>query len=255
MDCQPVVYEYESACLRFRCYDSLEPDLRWLVWETRSGYPEGHEVPAVLALMDAAINDGVPFVSVVDLSELPPVSAAPSTIPHLHEWVRKHIKAIDELTLASTVVLKESFWSPFAKRIVDAVQLIAPLKCPFLLTHRRELAEVFATSERKEKPRPRGTSAASTAPGSDTDVSPMPSRDSFNSYKDLPNSPLQGMRRTSTVCSFKSCLEIEPPNTLGIEQSDKIYFEEEELEGEKRSKRTCGNCMNYPSWWTACLAR
>merc|ERR1719313_1148218 len=122
--------------------------------------------------MDAAMADGVPFVSVVDLSEFPPMSAAPSVIPHLHEWVRKHLKQIDVLTLASSCVLKESFWSPVAKRIVDAVQHIAPPKCPFLLTHSRELAEVFVTSERKPCPltilppaqKARGDSVASTAP-------------------------------------------------------------------------------------------
>jgi hypothetical protein len=51
-------------------------------------------------------------------------------------------------------------------------------------------------------------------------------------------------------------MEIEPPSTLGIEQSDQIYFEVEELEDEKRlNKRNCGTCMAYPSWWSACLAR
>jgi hypothetical protein len=205
-----------------------------------------------MRVMDAAIADGVPFVSVIDLSDLPPVSAAPSVIPHLHEWVRKHLKQIDMLTLASTCVVKESFWSPFAKRIVDAVQMIAPPKCPFLLTHSRELAEVFATSERKEAPRWRGNSVASTAAGSDegTELEQPNSADSNNS-----RGPFSSMRRSSTICSFKSCNEIEPPETLDIKESNRIYFEVEELEDEKRYKRTCGSCMTYPSWWTACFAR
>jgi hypothetical protein len=246
-DSTPLVYEYESACLRFRCYDA--PDVRWLMWETRSGYPKGDEVTAVLRMMDAAMADGVPFVSVIDCTELPPVSAAPSAIPLLHEWVKRHVEKIDELTLSSSCVLKESFWSPLARKVVDAVQKIAPPKAPFLLTHSRELAEVFVTSERKAWTRTRGDSygdsVASTV--AESDESPRP---------DHPSSPLSSMRRSSTMCSFKSCNEIEPPNTLGIEQSDQIYFEVEELEDEKRYKsRTCGTCGTFPSWWTACFAR
>jgi hypothetical protein len=135
---------------------------------------------------------------------------------------------------------------------VDAVQHIAPPKAPFLLTHTRELAEVFVAAEHKDW-KPRASSIASTAPGSEEE--------------DLPDSPLvefpsrassanfSSMRRSSTICSFKSCMEIEPPNTLGIEQHDQIYFEIDELEDEKRFKRNCGTCMTYPSWWTACFAR
>ena len=85
--------------------------------------------------MDASLADGVPFLSVIDLSEFPPFSAAPSVIPHLHEWVKTNLKQIDELTLSCGTVLKESFWSPFAKKIVDAVRSWLCLgQLTFLLT-------------------------------------------------------------------------------------------------------------------------
>jgi hypothetical protein len=225
--------DVEKPAVRFRIVPD-EKDAPWFILETRGENQTAEEAEVLLDALERAIYAHERYVTVIDLTDLPTWSTVTACLPLIREWLLRNQAMCEERAASTAVVIKESFWSPVAKKIVDGFITLVPPVCPFLLTHSRELAEVFLSNNRSD----RHLSSASTTASDDDGRSPEPM--------------WSAMRRSSTTASFVSCIEIEDsqsPLTPLAKSRSNVFFSTEELHDEK--PRTC----TFTSWMRCCIAR
>lgn len=123
--------------------------------ETRTASIQQDEVTGVIAALVSVVKQCrdqqvIGMVSIYDLSQLPSMAVVPLMMPAVKNFVKEWAPVMDGMVLSSAVVLKDSFWSTAARKVVNIILEISPPKCPFLLTHSRELAEEFVHTNFKE---------------------------------------------------------------------------------------------------------
>lgn len=138
--------DLNCATVRFEKSDGPDGAGR-LVVESRATSGSKADVERVIESMKIIARRGEKelsgLVAIYDLTCLPSVSIVPHIVGVVGPFSKEYAPILDKLFVSIAVVLQDSFWSAAARNAVNVILKIAPPKCPFLLTHRRDLAEDF----------------------------------------------------------------------------------------------------------------
>eukprot|EP00929_Paragymnodinium_shiwhaense_P042809 TRINITY_DN22094_c0_g1_i3.p1 TRINITY_DN22094_c0_g1~~TRINITY_DN22094_c0_g1_i3.p1 ORF type:complete len:285 (+),score=40.20 TRINITY_DN22094_c0_g1_i3:130-984(+) len=168
--CSAVNVDIPCATVRFERSEGPFEGAGKLVLESRKAPATKADIETVIDSLKTIALRGQEelsgLVAIYDLTCLPSMTVVPHIVGVVGPFSKEYSPILDKLFLSIAVVLQDSFWSAAARNAVNIILKIAPPKCPFLLTHRRDLAEDFVRTNLKapeQKPAPAVAAAAEPA--------------------------------------------------------------------------------------------